>query len=107
MGGLPNDIDLALNKFFTIDVTPKVYVSYFDPNGPANMEASAAAIKPGTPVFLVVGTRDIPLIKEVNTRIFAALPSHAGNKHLILEGGHLNIVSDASGEIVAWIKNVK
>lgn len=98
------DVDLNAGGTFTTVMSAKNYVSYFDPDGSANMEISAASIKPGTPLLVVTANRELAPLKDVGNKIFARAPSHPGSKHLIIDSTHLKVPTDAAREIVAWIK---
>lgn len=101
------DVDLNKGGTFTTVMSSKNYVSYFDPDGSANMEMSAAAIKPGTPLLVVTASRELSPLKDVSDKIFARAPSHPGSKYLIIDSTHVEVPTDAAREIVAWIKAVQ
>lgn len=101
-----SDVDLNKGAFLSV-MSPKVYVSYFDPNGSANMETSAGAIKPGTPLLVVTGTRELAPLKEVAEKIFARAPSHPASKNLVINSTHVDVPADGVREIVAWIKSAQ
>lgn len=99
-------IDFNVGKTSTIRVTAKIYLSWFDPDGPAVMPKSAAAIKPGPALLWVIGTKD-KMYERGQAYAFDKAPSNPNNKYLVVNSDHLNTPNDASGEIIKWLKAFK
>jgi dienelactone hydrolase len=99
--------DFNLGKTSTIKVSAKIYLSWFDPDGPAIMPKNAAAMKPGTALLWVVGTRDRLVYERGQSYAFDKAPSNPNNKYLVVESDHLNTPRDASAEIIKWLKAFK
>jgi len=91
---------------FTVQTTAKIYLSYMDPDGPAVMPKSAAALKPGTPLLWVVGMRD-PMSKRGRSYAFDKAPRHPLNRYVEIKGDHLSTPGDAVPEILAWLRTVQ
>src|SRR5260370_36303542 len=66
-GQFANFNDINQGKTREVSARPAVYLSYFDPAGPAVMPRNAAMISPSTALLVVVGTEDPE---------FAAGPGH-------------------------------
>jgi pimeloyl-ACP methyl ester carboxylesterase len=91
---------------FTVKTTPKIYLSYMDPLGPAVMPKSAAAIKPGTPLLWVVGTYD-PMYQQGPLYAFQQAPPHPQSKYVVIKSDHSNTPRDATDEILAWLRTLQ
>ena len=86
-------------------ITPKarIYLSYFDPDGPAVMPANTAAFKQPLPLLWVIGTGD-PLFQRGPDYAFAKAPPHPASQYLVVEAGHVNTPDVAADQIVAWLR---
>jgi dienelactone hydrolase len=84
--------------------TARVYVSYFDPNGPAPMPKNASAMKP-VPFLWAIG-RDDPLFSEGADYAFNRAPKNPKSKYLVVNARHENTPDVAKGEVVAWLKSL-
>jgi dienelactone hydrolase len=87
-----------------VRATPKVYVSYFDPNGPAPMPKNAAAMKP-VPFLWVIG-RDDPLFAQGEGYAFNRAPKTPHNKYLVVNARHENTPDVAKADVVVWLKSL-
>jgi hypothetical protein len=104
-GDLPSSFpDMNQGKTFDVRATPKVYVSYFDPNGPAPMPRNAAAMK-AVPFLWVIG-RDDPLFSAGPTYAFDRAPRHPKSKYLEVNARHENTPDVAKDQIVVWLKTL-
>jgi dienelactone hydrolase len=104
-GDLPNSFpDMNQGKLFDVRATAKVYLSFFDPNGPAPMPKNAAAMRP-TPFLWVIG-RDDSLISAGPDYAFNKAPKHPKSKYLEVNARHENTPDVAKGEVVAWLKTL-
>ncbi len=85
--------------------TARIYLSYEDPDGAAVIPKNAAALKPGTPLLWVVGTKD-PMYKRGPSFAFEKAPPNGRNKYVVVEAGHLETLYDTGAikQIVAWLK---
>lgn len=99
-------IDINEGKTTTIKTTAKIYLSWFDQDGPAVMPKNAAAIKAGTALLWVIGTKD-KMYERGQIYAFDKAPSNPNNKYLVVNSDHLNTPRDASGEIIKWLKAFK
>jgi dienelactone hydrolase len=104
-GDLPDRFpDMNQGKTFEVRATAKVYLSYFDPNGPAGMPKNAAAMKP-VPFLWVIGRED-SLIEAGAEYAFNRAPKHSKSKYLVVNAGHANTPDVAKAELVAWLKSL-
>lgn len=81
--------------------TAEVYLSWFDPDGPAVMPRSAAGFKTPTPLLLVVGSSDRTALGQ--DYIFDKAPRHAKNRFVIVTADHTAVPSAAIEEVVTWL----
>ncbi|HEY3276384.1 MAG TPA: alpha/beta fold hydrolase [Syntrophorhabdaceae bacterium] len=84
--------------------TPRVYLSYVDPEGPAVMPRNAANLKPGTAFFWIVGSRD-GMAKRGPSYAFDKAPPNPRSKYLVIESDHFSTPTDGKAEIVEWLKS--
>jgi pimeloyl-ACP methyl ester carboxylesterase len=98
--------DINQGRVFSITSTANIYVSWFDPDGSAIMPKNAAALKPGTALFWVVGTRD-PLSKAGSSYAFDNAQPNPKNKYIEVDSDHMGTPTVAAGEIVNWLNTFK
>jgi len=93
--------DVNMGRSFPVIVTPGVYLSWFDPDGPAVMPKSAAAIKQPIPMLFVIGSRDPNA--QPKDYVFDKAPSHPKSRYITVPAGHLEVVSASVAEVISWI----
>lgn len=98
--------DLNQGRMASIWTSPRIYLSYFDPEGIGAMPKSAAAIKRPLAILWVVGTRD-PLYGAGETYAYDKAPAHPKSKFLTVESDHFNTPRDATAAVVSWIESLK
>jgi pimeloyl-ACP methyl ester carboxylesterase len=92
-------------KKFTFKVKPSVYLSWFDPSGPAAFPQNAAKLKPGTPLLWVIGKNDI-MFKRGEAYAYAKAPKNPKSAYVVLNAGHVDLPMKASKLIVDWLKGL-
>jgi dienelactone hydrolase len=104
-GDLPDSFpDMNQGKTFNVRATAKVYLSYFDPGGPAVIPKNAAAMKT-VPFLWVIGSDD-SLVTAGADYAFNKAPKHPKSKYLVVTAGHANTPDVAKAEVVAWLKSL-
>jgi len=88
-----------------IDATAAVYLSWFDPNGPAVMPKNTAALKPGTPLMWIVGEKD-GMYDRGEGYAFNKVPAHDNNAYVVVPGGHKATPKKGKKEILNWLKRL-
>lgn len=83
----------------------KVYLSWFDPEGPAVMPVNTANLKPGTPLLWIIGEND-PQYRMGKNYAFSSAPSHSKNAYIVVKGGHNVTPQTGEREIVAWLRSL-
>jgi pimeloyl-ACP methyl ester carboxylesterase len=96
--------DMNQGKTFNVRATAKVYLSYFDPSGPAVIPRNAAAMK-SVPFLWVIGSDD-SLAAAGADYAFNKAPKHPKSKYLVVNAGHANTPDVAKAEVVAWLKSL-
>jgi dienelactone hydrolase len=96
--------DMNQGKTFDVRATPKVYLSYFDPAGPAPMPANAARMK-AMPFLWVIGRED-PLFSAGPAYAFDRAPKHAKSRYLEVNARHENTPDVSKDQVVAWLKSL-
>jgi pimeloyl-ACP methyl ester carboxylesterase len=100
--------------FFLRDfsTTPNIYLSYFDPKGPATMARSASRLRDGVPVLLVYGKHDFifTLFAQAGLPYFDhvwwRLPPNARHQRIIVDADHGSVPSRAVAEVIAWLRTI-
>jgi pimeloyl-ACP methyl ester carboxylesterase len=96
--------DLAQGIPFQVQATPQVYLSMFDPEGPAVMPKNAAAMGE-IPFLWVVGVAD-PIFFHGRDYAFEPGAKHPKSKYLVIPGLHLTTPFQARRAIVDWLKSL-
>ncbi|MBO0752219.1 MAG: alpha/beta hydrolase [Bradyrhizobiaceae bacterium] len=84
--------------------SPAVYLSMFDPDGPAVIPKNAAALK-NVPLMWVVGRFD-PIFSRGRDYAFSRVPKNPKNRYLEVLAGHLAAPMVARSEVVDWLESV-
>jgi dienelactone hydrolase len=96
------------NRFKKIRTTAKVYVEFFDGDGPMNMANNASRILPGTPVLWVVGSSESEGLKNLGGLAYKAIPDGVPKQFSEVPGEHLSTPEKAVDVALDWIRaNVK
>jgi pimeloyl-ACP methyl ester carboxylesterase len=93
--------DLNQRQALEVTATAEVYLSWFDPDGPAVMPRSAASIKTPTPLLFVVGTND--RTAPTKDYIFDKAPPHSKSKFVTVTADHFAVPTAAIEEVVTWL----
>lgn len=96
--------DLAQGIPFSIKATPVVYLSMFDPEGPAVMPRNAAAMGP-VPFLWVAGVAD-PIVFHGRDYAYDLGAKNPKSKYMVIAGMHLSTPFQARGAIIKWLKGL-
>ena len=69
------------------------------------MPRSAAHIPHPIPFLWVVGSQD-PMFARGETYAFAKAPKHPGSRYLEVNSNHLNTPTEASAQIIDWLRSL-
>ncbi|KQT10664.1 alpha/beta hydrolase [Ramlibacter sp. Leaf400] len=86
------------------NATPAAYVSWYDPAGVMNWRAVWQRLRPGTPVFLVVPTKDLANLRKVKRELWEGLPPHPANRLYEPRSDHLGASLASADEAAAWLR---
>jgi pimeloyl-ACP methyl ester carboxylesterase len=104
-GDVPRSFpDLAQGIPLTTTATPKVYLSMFDPDGPAVIPKNAEAMGP-VPLLWVVGTLD-PIARRGPDYAFKFGAKNPKSRYIELFAGHLTTPLAARLQVVEWINSL-
>ena len=95
--------DLAQGIPFSINATPEVYLSMFDPEGPAVMPTNAAAID--APLLWIVGVAD-PMVLHGKDYVYGQGTRHPKSKYVVSASMHLSTPYQSRGQIIEWLKGL-
>jgi pimeloyl-ACP methyl ester carboxylesterase len=84
--------------------SPAVYVSMFDPDGPAVIPRNAAALH-GVPLLWVVGRSD-PIFARGRDYAFARAPRNPRSRYVEVSAGHLAAPWVSRAQVVEWLKSL-
>lgn len=97
--------DLNQGKRSDARATPKVYLSHFDPEGPAAMRRNAPKMKPGMPVLWAIGEKD-PLFQTGRAEIYDRMPPHPKSRYAEVPGGHADTPAESIQIVLEWLKAI-
>jgi pimeloyl-ACP methyl ester carboxylesterase len=104
-GNVPQSFpDMAQGIPLIAHATPVVYLSLFDPDGPAVIPKNIAAIGP-VPLLWVVGKLD-PIDSRGPDYAFDAAPKNPKSKYVEVFAGHLTTPLAARKQVVEWINSL-
>ena len=94
--------DVNQGQRLEVTATAEVYLSWFDPDGPAVMPRSAASFKVPTPLLLVVGSGD-----RGKDYLFDKAPPHLKSRFVNVPVDHFAVPSAAIEEVVTWLGSLR
>jgi pimeloyl-ACP methyl ester carboxylesterase len=97
--------DRAQGWPYYVSASAKVYLSLFDPDGPAVIPKNAEAM-PEVPFLWVVGRND-PIFARGPEYAYERGARHPKSRYMEVEGGHVDAPSTATKEIIAWLKSLQ
>lgn len=87
---------------YAIATTPRVYLSWFDPDGAMNQEKAIKKINPDIPILFIAPTADYPGLLKVKQMMFDALPKNPKTKLYEPSANHIGAPSASIEEIMQW-----
>ncbi len=94
--------DINQGRRIVRSTTAEIYVSWFQPGGPAGAGKNARAIKPGTPVLWIEDDAKRKRTKR-RRRIFNKVPDHPVNEFRVISSTHRQVPTDAIGIVGGWL----
>ncbi len=97
--------DINQGRTNAVWMTPRDYLTYFDPASDAEMAVTAPKIPVNLPVLWLIGDRDF-LIREGRQYVFDKLPANSKSQYLEVSANHTTAPAVAADQIVNWLKSV-
>jgi hypothetical protein len=88
---------------FAVDTTAAIYLSFFDPTGPANMLDNANRLR--EPLLWVAGTADRSQLGPGYA--FSRAPANPLNRYVTVSADHLGTPAAAREAVVAWLRELR
>ena len=104
-GAFANFADVNQGRTREVSARPDVYISYFDPNGPAVMPRNAAMLSPNTALLVVVGTRD-NMYAAGTGYIFDRAPRNPYSRYQTVDADHIGTPAAARRIVLDWVKGL-
>lgn len=96
--------DVNQGKTFEVNATPENYLSFCDPDGPANMKSHVDGFKVGVPVLVV--SEGEPRI-DPKGYIFDRLPSDPRDQFIRSNADHLEVPQAATQDVLKWLEKIQ
>jgi len=97
--------DINQGRTNSVWMTPRDYLTYFDPLSDAEMAVTAAKISSAIPVLWVIGDADY-LIRAGREYAFEKLPKNPKSTYLEVSANHVTTPEKASDQIIEWLKKL-
>lgn len=104
--GTFDDMELSGGGSYTIETSAVAYLSYFDPEGAANMERTVAKLPPGIPLLMVVSSEENPNIRAIEDQVYPAIPGDK-KKWLEVTAPHRRVPGAAKEQLADWLETFK
>ena len=91
---------------YTVICKPDNYLTWFDPDGALNLMKSIRAMRPETPVLLVVPKNDYPPLLKSKQANFDALPRNPRTRLYEPDATHAGAPSASRDEVSRWMMEV-
>lgn len=91
---------------YSIVTTPRIYLSWFDPDGAFNQENAIKKIDPNNPILYIVPTHDYAGLLKVKETMYDALPKHPSTKLYSPKTDHVGAPSASVEQISTWINKL-
>lgn len=96
--------DINQGRRNVVWMTPRDYLTYFEPTSDAEMSVTASKISAAIPALWVIGDGDY-LIREGRKYVFDKLPSNIKSQYIEVSANHVTTPAVASDQIVNWVKS--
>lgn len=96
--------DLHLGKTSRIRAGAGIYLSYFDPDGLANMPKTAPRI--AVPWLWTVGSQDRNMLDRGAGYAFVKAAAHPRNRYAVVEADHMGTPTASVAVVLRWLASV-
>ena len=97
--------DINQGDILTVETSPRIYLSFWDPGGPAVMPKNVSRLRAGTALLWIIGKRD-RMYKQGREWAYTKAPPHPNNAYVVVEGGHRATPETGMDEILTWLKRL-
>ena len=97
--------DINQGEKFTVTITARIYLSWWDPEGPAVMPRNAAGLRKGTALLWIIGERD-RMFKRGKNYGYVKAPPHPRSAYVVVRGGHRATPRIGATEITLWLRKL-
>jgi len=98
-----NEINQGKEK--KINVRAEVYLSWFDPEGPAVIPVNTGKLRPGTALLWIIGKGD-RMFARGKDYAYNNAPAHPKNAYIVVPGGHKATPKKGESEIISWLSEL-
>jgi pimeloyl-ACP methyl ester carboxylesterase len=106
--GRGNDTDMFMDvnqgQKRMLRMTAAIYLSYWDPQGPAVIPTNAGKLS--APLFWAVGSDD-PMYPRGTAYAFDKAPANPLSRFVPVSGGHFTVIEAIGPQVVDWLNTVK
>lgn len=88
-----------------IEMRAEVYLSWFNPDGPAVMPQNIVNLNENTPIMWIIGEDD-RMNKRGEEYAFEMAPEHPKNAYVVVEGGHKDTPEYGREQILNWLNSL-
>lgn len=98
--------DTNLGRRIDVRARAADYLSWYDPNGLAEMTATAPRLSPTIPVLMAVGLEDMAWLRNLHRTILPMLPANPRHRAVVVNAGHDGVPAAAANQVRGWIREV-
>jgi pimeloyl-ACP methyl ester carboxylesterase len=91
------------NRSRSMRCSARIFLDYFDPEGPFNTFDNAQKIKPGTAVLVIIPSRESEGLKTMADTIMKKIPGEAKASRTEVDADHLGAPDAAKSAIRDWL----
>lgn len=95
------------NRTKQVSMAAKVYLDFFDPNGPMNFTANVGKILPGTNMLWIAPTGEDAGLKGLTARAMSLFPATVKFQKVEIDAEHMNAPERSVEAALAWIRDLK
>jgi hypothetical protein len=88
---------------FVINTTAAIYLSFFDPTGPASMPDNSSRLR--APLLWVAGTAD--RFQTGPDYAFSRAPANPLNRYVTVDADHLGTPTASRDAVLAWLRELR
>jgi len=82
-----------------------IYLSWYNPEGPAVIPINVTNLKQGTPLLWIIGEKD-RMHERGKGYAFSSATAHPKNSYIVVKGGHKATPQRGAAEILDWLEGL-